>query len=157
VRKLACSLLAAAGLLAANAARADINLCNNWTSPIWISYGQVQWYDGAKCHVGDMTTDEVVGWWHPSPGECATVEVGCVCNWWANVWGNCPESDLHYYAEDDSGNWWGGNQDWQTCTPWPAFDQCDGYVTSCPDGRWLTWGVWDYDSPVCNLTLTFGQ
>ena len=154
MRKMIEMWVLALGLVTVVEARADINLCNQSTAPIWVAYGQFEWYDGAMCHVGNGTTDEILGWWHPDPGQCATVEVGCNCNWWANFWGNCPGPDLHYYAEDDSGNWWGGNQGWNTCTPWSAFDQCDDQ-SSCPNGRWLAWGVWLHDQD-CNLTVNFG-
>jgi hypothetical protein len=143
------------GLLTSGVARADVTFCNRSNSPIWLTYGQFEWYSGAMCHIGNSTTDEIRGWWHPDPGQCVTVEGGCNCNWWAYQFGNCPGPDLHYYAEDDAGNWWGGDQGWSTCTPWRAFDQCDNQWSSCPDGRWLTWGSWVHSQPACNLTLTF--
>jgi hypothetical protein len=141
---------------AAGISRADINLCNQSDTPIWVTYGTEEWYSGAMCHVGDSTRDETRGWWHPSPGQCATVEVGCVCNFWADFWGNCPGPVLHYYGETDSGDWWGGNQGWNTCTPWAAFDQCDYADNKCPNGRLLAWGEWFYGGgAVCNITLNF--
>jgi hypothetical protein len=154
MRKTSAMLALLLGLAAAGPARADVKFCNNWSRPIWITYGQFEWFSGAPCHVGNGTTDEIRGWWHPSPGQCVTVEVGCNCNWWANLFGNCPGPDLHYYAEDGFGTWWGGNQGWQTCTPWAAFDQCDNQWSSCPNGRFLTWGMWLHDD-VCNLTFSF--
>jgi hypothetical protein len=92
--------------------------------------------------------------------QCITVEVGCNCSWWDSLFLNCPGPDLHYYAEDDFGTWWGGNQTWLTCTEWHAFDICD-YAGSCPNdplvptGRLLRWGVWLHDYQQCNLTLNF--
>jgi hypothetical protein len=144
-------------LLTLGVARADINLCNHTNSPIWVTYGEEEWYDGAMCHVGDSTTDEIHGWWHPGPGQCVTVEAGCNCNWWANFWGNCP-GDMHFYGENDAHTiTWGRSmgQGWNTCTPWAAFDQCDNQWSSCPNGRWLEWGEFHPNYPACNIELDF--
>jgi hypothetical protein len=135
--------------------RANVNLCNNSCQVIWVTYGFEEWYSGAPCHIGNSVWDEIHGWWRVERGQCATVETGCHCNWWANVWGNCPSPVLHYFAEsDDFSMSWGGNQGWNTCTPWDGFSQCD-FGGDCPNGRMLPWGVWWHDEPVCDLTFTF--
>jgi len=81
-------VIATVVLFADSGTRADITLCNHSAKTIWISYGTEKWLRGALCHVGNSTRDEIRGWWHLTPGQCVTVEVGCVCNFWANFFGN---------------------------------------------------------------------
>jgi hypothetical protein len=156
MRKTSAILALLMGLAVADAARADVTFCNNWNQPLSIAYGQFQYNSGALCYTpGTQNYAHVRGWYYAVPGQCVSVVLGCNCNWWAHLFNNCPSTDLHFYAEDAFGTWWGGNEFWNTCTPWSAFDQCDDFGQApCPDGRLLTWGFWDHDQ-VCNLTLTF--
>jgi uncharacterized membrane protein len=147
-------------LLAPSVARADMDFCNLTSRRIRFAFGTEEWYSGALCHVGNETRDEIIGWYVVNPGKCFTPEIGCLCNWWASLWGNCPGEVLHVYAETVKSphRWWGGNQPWKTCTPWARFDECDHPERPCPKGkaRLLPWGMQFYGvGPVCNITVVF--
>jgi uncharacterized membrane protein len=123
-------------------ASADGKLCNNSCGAIWAAYGE-QFSDSGK--------DWVAGWWRVQPGQCATVIQGDVCNWWANVWGNCSNNELGF-AFDDAGHQWGGSV--SICTTFNAFDENPDYNTSCPAGRSaLSWGQVNYSHPNNDVTI----
>jgi hypothetical protein len=135
-------------------AMADANLCNNTGREIWATYGE-QYY---------TSKDWIAGWYHILPGQCAKPVVGSVCNWWANFWGNC-SSFILYYADDASGNQWGG-WGWETdpqrkwglwfCTTDNAFDENPYSGDYCPPDRvWRFWGQWYYPRPNDDITITF--
>jgi hypothetical protein len=150
------------------AAKADANMCNASSHPIWVGFGEAGWdivwvgFDSLPI-VGDPDSSAwITGWFFVQPGQCAQPIVGDVCWWWADIWGNCYSAIL-YVAEDASGDIWGGPNGSDTvgalfCTTQNVFDEApQGQPnTACAPGRsWMQWSFWMYSQPANSVTVNF--
>lgn len=144
--------IAALALFYPRVASADANLCNKTGRDIWATFGE-------QFSLTDPSNDYVVGWYHIRSGQCAKPVVGDVCNWWANVWGNC-SNDVLYYADDAAGTQWGPTSKYTTsiCTTNSGFYETPQYSYEhqpCAGGRvWRLWAVWFYGQN-SDITITF--
>lgn len=118
-------------------ASADLNVCNNGCGNIWTAAGEQ--------YLSNSSKDYVTGWFFTPPGQCATIIIGDVCFWWANVWGNCSDNILAF-SEDAIGDQWGGST--AICTTQSAFFEQPQYNPSnspCGSGRSsLGWFAYNY-------------
>ena len=110
-------------LLSVSSAKADITLCNNYSSQIWVAVGLPFFNDILNCG-GRFNTDEMIGWYSMTPGNCTTVIGGCV------------DADLvNILATAADGAYWAGSFDYGNLS-YSAFDFCYNTTTcaanQCP-------------------------
>lgn len=124
-------------------ASADGSVCNNTCMPIFSTFGEI-YSDSSKSWVG--------GWWHVQPGQCVSPIIGDVCNWWANVFGNCSSAVL-MFAQDNAGHHWGGSL--PICTTNHVFDELPQFGPSCPAGQTPKgWFLFNYSQPASDVTIS---
>jgi len=125
------------------AALADGKVCNNTcSSSIFTTYGE-QYSNSNQSWVG--------GWWPVQPGQCTSIIIGDVCNWWANVFGNCPNAVV-MFANDATGDTWGGSL--PICTTNNAFNEQPQSGPSCPAGQSVqSWFQFNYSKPSDDVTI----
>lgn len=112
-----------AWLLSASVASADITFCNHYSSEIWVAVGLPGFNSTLNCD-GRFSTDEMIGWYSMTPGNCTTPVSGCVSADW-----------MYFYATAADGAYWAGADLYQKLS-YSAFDFCSGttacYENSCP-------------------------
>lgn len=108
-------------LLSVSSANADITFCNNYTSQVWIATGNFDVNDTLACV--NYSTDEMIGWYSATPGNCVTVFSGCY-----------QADEIEYFATAADGAYWAGG-DLYGSLSYSAFDFCYGTTHcygSCP-------------------------
>lgn len=111
-------------LLSVSAAKADITFCNNYTSEIWVAVGYPYLNDTLSC-TKYYGTDEMIGWYAMTPGNCVTVFGGCYSG----------TNTIEFNASAADGAYWAGALDYGKLS-YSAFDFCYDtthcYGGTCP-------------------------
>jgi uncharacterized membrane protein len=139
--------IVALSLFYGRAASADVRLCNNTDREIWANWGEIS---QGNFRSGDF----IIGWYHIQPHQCATPISGAVCNFAANVFGNC-YWQYAFFANDAFGKTWGGST--SICTSNSGFNEYPHYGTGCDAPRVRRdWGLGSFPSgPLSDFTLNF--